>query len=93
MADRRDTLLICCGAIAREIVTLVKENGWEHMHVECLPASIHNAPNRIPEAVRVKIRVYTPTACSKWRSPAGPHKTRAAPRSFSAARLFVSAKT
>jgi hypothetical protein len=56
MAEPRQTLLICCGAIAREIVTLVKQNGWEHMHIQCLPASIHNAPKRIPEAVRAKIR-------------------------------------
>ncbi len=56
MADRRDTLLICCGAIAREIVAVVKRNGWEHMHIQCLPANIHNTPKRIPEAVRAKIR-------------------------------------
>ena len=56
MADQRQILLICCGAIAREIVTLVRQNGWRHMHIQCLPASIHNRPEAIPEAVRAKIR-------------------------------------
>jgi hypothetical protein len=51
-----ETLLICCGAIAKEIVALVRENGWHHMRVECLPAHLHNTPEAIPEAVRLKIR-------------------------------------
>jgi hypothetical protein len=50
------TLLICCGAIAREVVALVRDNDWHHMRVECLPAHLHNTPEAIPEAVRVKIR-------------------------------------
>ena len=50
------TLLICCGAIAKEIVALVRENGWHHMRLECLPAHLHNTPEAIPEAVRLKIR-------------------------------------
>lgn len=56
MAEQHQTLLICCGAIAREIVTLVERNGWRHMHIQCLPASVHNRPETIPEAVRAKIR-------------------------------------
>jgi hypothetical protein len=56
MPDRQDTLLICCGAVAREVVSLVERNGWEHMRVECLPAHLHNTPERIPEAIRDKIR-------------------------------------
>ena len=55
MAEERRILLICCGAIAREIVALVKANGWDHMRIQCLPAIIHNTPERIPEAVRAKI--------------------------------------
>jgi|TARA_B100000315_G_scaffold255666_1_gene299619 hypothetical protein len=51
------TLLICCGALAREIVALVKDNGWDDtMRVECLPAHLHNAPDRLPEAIQAKIR-------------------------------------
>ncbi len=56
MSGRPRTLLICCGALAREIIALVKENGWDDtMRVECLPAHLHNSPDRIPEAVRAKI--------------------------------------
>ncbi len=57
MAGRGGTLLICCGAVAREIVALIDENGWDDvMHITCLPAHLHNAPEKIPEAVRAKIR-------------------------------------
>ncbi len=50
------TLVIACGALAREIVALVRLNGWEHLTVACLPAKLHNRPQLIPEAVRAKIR-------------------------------------
>lgn len=47
----RDTLVIACGAIARELVMLVRQNGWEHVKVQCLPAELHNRPEKIPGAV------------------------------------------
>lgn len=50
------TLLIACGALAREVVDLIRLNGWDHMTVTCLPASWHNTPAKIPEGVRQKIR-------------------------------------
>ena len=62
MTDRRDssggprTLLIACGALARELVELIRVNRWSHMSVTCLPAIWHNTPDKIPEAVRAKIR-------------------------------------
>ncbi len=49
------TLLIACGALAREVVELIRLNGWTHMSVTCLPAIWHNTPDKIPEAVRRKI--------------------------------------
>ena len=49
------TLLIACGALAREIVQLIRLNGWSHIDVACLPASWHNTPEKIPEAVRSRI--------------------------------------
>ena len=55
-SDRPRTLLIACGALAREVVALIRVNGWTHMTVTCLPADWHNRPERIPEAVRGKIR-------------------------------------
>jgi hypothetical protein len=50
------TLVIACGALAHEIVALQKANGWPHMQVQCLPADLHNRPEKIPQAVRDKIR-------------------------------------
>jgi hypothetical protein len=50
------TLLIACGALAREVLALIRINGWSHLEVSCLPAKLHNTPARIPEAVRAKIR-------------------------------------
>lgn len=56
MGDGPTTLLICCGAVAKEIVALVEDNNWANIHTTCLPAHLHNTPERIPEAVRDKIR-------------------------------------
>jgi hypothetical protein len=50
------TLLIACGALAREVLALNRLNGWSHMELACLAAHLHNTPQRIPEAVRAKIR-------------------------------------
>jgi hypothetical protein len=50
------TLLIACGALAREIRALVAANGLPGLDLVCLPALLHNRPERIPAAVRAKIR-------------------------------------
>ncbi len=50
------TRVIACGALAREIVELIRVNAWRGMSVTCLPAIWHNTPAKIPEAVRAKIR-------------------------------------
>ena len=50
------TLVIACGALAREISTLVRREGWSAIEVQCLPAVWHNHPERIPGGVREKIR-------------------------------------
>ena len=49
------TLLIACGALAREVVDVIRLNGWSHFSVTCLPAIWHNTPDKIPEGVRRKI--------------------------------------
>jgi hypothetical protein len=54
------TLLIACGALAREVLALIRLNGWTHTELACLPAHLHNRPERIPEAVRAKIRKARP---------------------------------
>ncbi len=56
MGARASTLIIACGALAHEIVALCRANGWSHMDVQCLPAELHNRPQKIPHAVREKIR-------------------------------------
>ncbi len=55
MARLSSILVIACGALAREIVALKRANRWEAMTVQCLPAELHNTPQKIPDAVRDKI--------------------------------------
>ncbi|MEO1197737.1 MAG: DUF1638 domain-containing protein [Pseudomonadota bacterium] len=50
------TLVIACGALAREFLDIVSLNGWTHLDITCLPAILHNRPQEIPDAVRRKIR-------------------------------------
>ena len=49
-------LVIGCGALARELVELTRRAGLPAMDLTCLPATLHNRPERIPGAVRAKIR-------------------------------------
>ena len=53
----RRVLVIACGALAREILAL-RDGPLGAFDVTCLPAQLHNRPERIPEAVRGKIRVH-----------------------------------
>ena len=52
VADADRVLLIACGALAREILAITKGHSWHHMDLTCLPALLHNAPDKITEAVR-----------------------------------------
>jgi hypothetical protein len=47
----RKILVIACGALAREVLALK----LDHIDVACLPAQLHNHPQRIPGAMRAKI--------------------------------------
>lgn len=49
-------LIIACGALAHEITALRRANGWDQLDVRCLPAELHNRPERIPAAVRALIQ-------------------------------------
>lgn len=67
-ADLRDlspgverTLLIACGALAREVLALKRINGWDHLDLICLPAILHNTPDRITDAVRAKVAEHRET--------------------------------
>jgi len=37
-------------------MALKRANGWTHVDVKCLPAELHNRPERIPAAVRALIQ-------------------------------------
>lgn len=50
------TLVIACGALAREIVDLIAALKLDRIAVTCLPAIWHNTPDKIPDGVRAKIR-------------------------------------
>jgi hypothetical protein len=56
METHRGILVIACGALAREIAALRRMNQWTALDVRCLPAELHNRPERIAPAVRDEIR-------------------------------------
>ena len=49
-------LVIGCGALVRELQEVAARSGGTHIEVECLPAILHNRPERITEAVRQRVR-------------------------------------
>ena len=55
MTNDARALIIACGALAREIRAVVELNRFTHLDLTCLPASLHNRPERIPDAVRAAI--------------------------------------
>jgi hypothetical protein len=54
-AQSSPILIIACGALAQEIVQLQKLNGWNHLHLKCLDAELHNRPHLIAGKLREKI--------------------------------------
>lgn len=52
---KRRQLILACGALAREILDIIAANGLSHVTLRCLPAGLHNTPDKIPEAVRAAI--------------------------------------
>ena len=49
--------MIACGAIAHELVTVLKANQLDNVDIQCLPAEWHNTPEKIAPAVEQKIEV------------------------------------
>lgn len=47
--------MIGCGALAREILDVIRVNRLDNVRVECLPAVLHNRPEKIPDAIRSKL--------------------------------------
>ena len=52
---RPSVLVIGCGALARELLDVVSRNSLPNIRVECLPAILHNSPEKIPDAVRARL--------------------------------------
>jgi hypothetical protein len=48
-------LIIGCGALARELESVVRANQFDHVTVDYLPARLHNTPDRIPPLVDERI--------------------------------------
>ena len=51
-------LVIACGALAREIIALIKQNGWSHIELTCLPAILHNYPEKIASCVTEAVGMH-----------------------------------
>lgn len=53
LAPRGDgrLLVIACGALAREILSIRDANHMTHLDLQCLPAILHNSPQHIPALV------------------------------------------
>ncbi len=48
-------LVIGCGALAREILAVLEANGLGHVDLTCLPAILHNTPDRIVPALEAAL--------------------------------------
>jgi hypothetical protein len=49
-------LVIACGAIAREVLAVIRLNGWRNVTLRCLPGRLHNTPQWIAGRVDQKLR-------------------------------------
>jgi hypothetical protein len=55
-AEHPEVLVLACGAIAREVLAVIRLNRWTNVTVRCLPAKLHSRPERIAPAVDAKLR-------------------------------------
>ncbi len=53
--SRPSVLVIGCGALAKELLDVVKANHLDNVRIECLPAILHNSPEKIAPAVRERL--------------------------------------
>lgn len=49
------TLVLACGALARELIDVCRTNKLDTISIECLPAKLHMQPAAIPDALRQRI--------------------------------------
>jgi hypothetical protein len=53
-------LVIACGALAREILAIRAANHLTHIDLHCLPAILHNHPERITPAIEAAVTAARP---------------------------------
>ena len=49
------TLILACGALARELLDVARLHELDGVTVDCLPAALHNTPKKIPDAIRSRL--------------------------------------
>lgn len=49
------TLLVACGALARELIALQDKHAWD-VKILALPALLHNTPHLIPDAIEKRVK-------------------------------------
>jgi hypothetical protein len=49
--QKATTCVLACGALAHEITALIEKNNLNHIDLTCLPAMLHNDPDKIPGRV------------------------------------------
>ena len=52
------TMIIACGALAQEIIALIKLGSLPHCAIHCLPAIFHNTPEKIIPSLTKKIAEF-----------------------------------
>ncbi len=45
-------MILACGALSKEISTLIRINNWSHLEIQYLPAILHNSPEKITAELR-----------------------------------------
>ncbi len=55
MTPAPQVLILACGALAREIRDIARLHEFDNVTLECLPASLHNRPTELPDAVRARL--------------------------------------
>ncbi len=50
------SLILACGALAREIEAIISLNDLDNVSVQYLPGRLHNRPEQIPDLVRTRVR-------------------------------------
>lgn len=51
ITDKGKVMVLACGALANEILAIIRANRLDHLTLTCLPAILHNSPDKIPAAV------------------------------------------